>query len=185
MLQEDSLPNHVDYRKPHVDANLRDLNDFTFFVSTTQELVSLEDISLRPTMSGAGVVLSPADGSNFSVYLQEIIEWIVEFGVSREECAIWVKTPAARSEDTVKSSQIVVTSSRALTALMYLISMVYSTGISAVESAYPSQIQHHCRDFLRFVPRPQFQLRYRPHSGNYFSSLRLIDFVSFVVLPTT
>lgn len=95
LAQEDQLPSYVDYRKPHVEACLRDLDDFSFFVSTTQELVSLEDISLRP-MSGAGIVLSQVDGSGIPVILQEILEWFVEFGVSREECAIWVKTPIAR-----------------------------------------------------------------------------------------
>eukprot|EP01127_Copromyxa_protea_P023876 TRINITY_DN9162_c0_g1_i1.p1 TRINITY_DN9162_c0_g1~~TRINITY_DN9162_c0_g1_i1.p1 ORF type:complete len:351 (+),score=56.86 TRINITY_DN9162_c0_g1_i1:1-1053(+) len=94
MTSEDALPPTVNFRRPNVTSVLRDLDDFVFFVSSTNELVSLEDISFRP-ISGSGLVVSLEDGSTFPVTLPEIEEWFVEFGVSREECAIWVKTPVA------------------------------------------------------------------------------------------
>lgn len=95
MASESEVPDQMSYRKPNVDALLRDLTDFVFYVPTTGKLVSLEDISTRP-IAGSGTVLSPSGDKGVSIALPEVTEWFVGFGVTREECAIWIKTPFAR-----------------------------------------------------------------------------------------
>lgn len=97
MATEGELPEHVNYRKPNVEAALRDLTDFIFFAPAhTEEFVSLEDIATRP-IAGSGLVPSQVEGApDVNVFLDEITEWFVAFGVTREECAIWIKTNTAR-----------------------------------------------------------------------------------------